>query len=479
MLNLVIYGTGTAAEMFYNKIKDDSGFNLLCFVESKKSKELFMEKKVCVPNEIRQMNYDYLIVASMYVDEIYSVLRNNNINITNVLCVGGYTRSWQNKAIEKIEKEVPGFYDTYLSDKDPFVNLGMAKGHGDSIVKRGQFVDLREGIENASVAYDKFFSLYIREKYAENIVSLEKSTTAMEKTAIIMQGPLVREDDFTLETVKIYEKLFPGTVIIVSTWEDSAEEYVKKLSELSNCIVLLNEPPKFSGILNLNMQVVSTLAGIKKAKELEKEYVFKTRCDYRFYKKGIIDAMVNLLGQFQVDKSVDYQKQRFIAASPIQRGMFYAFWLTDQYIFGNIDDMYNYWNYDLDNCNINRFQVGEKLKKISATEKQRIEMRLCAETNIIMNYFKRMKGGLLEPTICEYWKIVKENFIVMSHDELGAFWNKYEYKYQQSLMNASLDLNREDESWGNNFNFFKWLSLYSGSLNYSVEDERYNEMSIY
>ena len=93
----------------------------------------------------------------------------------------------------------------------------------------------------------------------------------MEKTAIIMQGPLVREDDFTLETVKIYEKLFPGTVIIVSTWEDSAEEYVKKLSELSNCIVLLNEPPKFSGILNLNMQVVSTLAGIKKAKELEKD----------------------------------------------------------------------------------------------------------------------------------------------------------------------------------------------------------------
>ncbi len=42
--------------------------------------------------------------------------------------------------------------------------------------------------------------------------------------AVVMQGPLIAANNFTLETIKIYKKtFFPDTIIIVSTWHGENE----------------------------------------------------------------------------------------------------------------------------------------------------------------------------------------------------------------------------------------------------------------
>ncbi len=159
---------------------------------------------------------------------------------------------------------------------------------------------------------DTFCSVYSRPKYVSQVVSVEEETELRQKTAIVMQGPLVSKDDFTVETVKIYGKLYPGVAVIVSTWKSESQEIIDRLKKLENCHVVLNDLPEHSGMLNLNYQIVSTMAGIRKAQQLGKEYVFKTRCDYRFMRIGLMEYLVNLCMRFSVDESIKYQNCRIV-----------------------------------------------------------------------------------------------------------------------------------------------------------------------
>ena len=79
------------------------------------------------------------------------------------------------------------------------------------------------------------------------------------------------------------------------------------LNSLDNCIVLVNEYPDFAGYFgHLNYQLVSTNEAIRKAKELGYKYCLKTRCDQRFYKRGLIDWFVALLKTFLVSEDIEY-----------------------------------------------------------------------------------------------------------------------------------------------------------------------------
>ena len=39
--------------------------------------------------------------------------------------------------------------------------------------------------------------------------------------AIVMQGVVDRQDEFTFETLRIYQYFFPGAILILSTWSDT------------------------------------------------------------------------------------------------------------------------------------------------------------------------------------------------------------------------------------------------------------------
>jgi len=123
---------------------------------------------------------------------------------------------------------------------------------------------------------DEYVSLYRRPKTSSQIVLIEQPNEINKVSAIVMQGPLCGEDNFTAETVRLYGKLYPDVLVVVSTWKDEDSKIIEELLNEKNCEVVLNEYPEHSGILNLNYQVVSTLGGIKKAKELGKQFVFKT-----------------------------------------------------------------------------------------------------------------------------------------------------------------------------------------------------------
>ena len=50
------------------------------------------------------------------------------------------------------------------------------------------------------------------------------STTSKGELAIVLQGIVAIQDDCTLETVRLYKKIFPGAIIILSTWDFTSDE---------------------------------------------------------------------------------------------------------------------------------------------------------------------------------------------------------------------------------------------------------------
>ena len=68
--------------------------------------------------------------------------------------------------------------------------------------------------------------------------------------AIIMQGPLILENHFTLNTLKFYRKIYPKCKIIVSTWDNENSEEVTRIEEIG-VIVLRNTRPINTGLGNI------------------------------------------------------------------------------------------------------------------------------------------------------------------------------------------------------------------------------------
>jgi len=81
MIKIFIWGTGTIAKQvilngIYGKI--------VGFIETNKTKETYRNKKVYNPDEIPE-DYDYIIVANSFVDEIYNICRTKSIPLNKVI----------------------------------------------------------------------------------------------------------------------------------------------------------------------------------------------------------------------------------------------------------------------------------------------------------------------------------------------------------------------------------------------------------
>lgn len=338
-------------------------------------------------------------------------------------------------------------------------------------------------LKAACQSYEKtsdYYAAYkIRPKTVDKMFLIEEENDIDAQIGIVMQGPLFLENHFTLETVKIYRKLFPSVKVIVSTWGGENEEEINALKEQKNCVVLLNEKPLDAGINNTNLQTISTINGIKEAKRIGCKYVLKTRGDWRIYAKGSLRFMVHLLDEFKCVNNKFNQKYRLIAAD-IATGetsiMYFPFWVTDMLMFGYIDDMENYWNTTLtEQQKWDKKTIDLTIRREQYSWNRRIKEGLHNESRICIDYVTRMMGKSPDITVKEYWGYLKDYFIIVPKSLLDAFW----FKYTDRRANESVD-------WGTcfpydsledlltyNFDFVTWFNLFSDDMPYK---ESYEEI---
>ena len=87
---------------------------------------------------------------------------------------------------------------------------------------------------------------------------------------IVIQGPT----NYYKEIVPIYKDI-PN--VVWSTWEDEPVENIEFINQYVS--VTLCQKPEFPGFLNVNMQTISTLNGIKYLQERGVTEILKTRGD--------------------------------------------------------------------------------------------------------------------------------------------------------------------------------------------------------
>lgn len=291
--------------------------------------------------------------------------------------------------------------------------------------------------------------------------------------AIVMQGPLCKKDNMTVNSIRFYKKTYPLAKIIVSTWNDEAEEDIREAAGLG-AIVVQSEKPSNSGIMNVNYQLTSSLAGVKKAKELGCEFAVKTRTDQRICKPFIFDAMISAIKLFPCAGG---QKGRLVTLGVCSGGMFIPYHTCDFLYLGYTDDLINVFSAPLDHRDSKTMLPNQILRK---TRKENSAMMYPPEIYIMKHYCKDILKLSGADTVEEHWNVTKNYLICYGMKDVDLVWNKYDRLYNLNFHSSAYfsDNDAPEYLFTMCFDFFNWFNLYMGNIRYDKRYERYADVAL-
>ncbi len=267
-------------------------------------------------------------------------------------------------------------------------------------------------LEKSEQAKRNFITIHERPICAGQIKRETNDPISYPLSAIVIQGPIVTDYDFTLETIKLYKKNFRNIVIIVSTW-DNEPKFRLDAIRLEGANIVTSPKPENAGPCNINLQIISTQRGISLAKKLGAKYVIKTRTDQRMYGLNIMQFLFDMVENFSITSPLKFIKKRLVGVS-IGTQKYPLYHLSDLFMFGDIDDMIFYWNTEMVPTNI-----GAKT--------------FVAEKYLFTSFLKRV-GWPVTDTLEDSWRAITRYAMVADTETLDLYWLKYsrhrEYRFR-------------------------------------------------
>ncbi|KGY11284.1 wavE lipopolysaccharide synthesis family protein [Vibrio tubiashii] len=165
-----------------------------------------------------------------------------------------------------------------------------------------------------------------------------------EDITFVVQGPI--HPTITQRSILTLKEVFPGSHIILSTWEG------EDVSGLHVDVVIFNQDPGSTTFVyskkdkavkvNINRQIASTYYGLKAVKT---KYAAKLRADNVLHSTNII----NLFEQYSLrDERYSFLNQRLVCsnfyAKEFERGLCVPYFYSDFFQFGKTTDLLNVWN---------------------------------------------------------------------------------------------------------------------------------------
>ena len=339
------------------------------------------------------------------------------------------------------------------------------------VFRKNHLSSLMHLVCKATESKELYASFQIKPKDTTQIPIIENATMP-HSFAIILQGPICLRDDMTANSIRFYKKAYPYAAIIVSTWDDELEENISKLAALG-AVVVKSSKPSNSGILNVNYQLVNSLAGVRKAKEMGCIYAVKTRTDQRVCKPFIFDSMLSALQIFSGGKE---QKGRIITLGMGSGGMFIPYHTSDFLYFGYTDDLLRIFSAPLDN----RVDDGTIRSGHFPYSRRQLSEWMDPEIYIMKHYCKDVLGCDTRDTVEAYWNIIKNYLICYSMKDVDLMWNKYDRLYNLNYYFSSYGGYGDSEERLDTmcFDFFNWLNLYMGNIKYDKDYEKYAEIGV-
>ncbi len=253
------------------------------------------------------------------------------------------------------------------------------------------------------------------------------TTTEKGELAIVIQGVITEKDDFTLETVRFYKMLFKDAHIIISTWDFTKSNLLKRFED-EGCYVVVSKNFKPSGLGNINYQICTTFAGIKKAKELGAKYILKNRSDLRIYREFSFEFLKSLLEVYPVSDDKTNQRGRIITLSGLGPQVISVNGFQDFMYFGFTEDIYNLFDIPYDTRGDEVFASSSRRyfdnkfngKYSAANVCEELTPEVYITTSFLSKYL------LCGMTVKDSWTYFRKYFLVVDFKAIEAVWYKYQ-----------------------------------------------------
>ena len=237
--------------------------------------------------------------------------------------------------------------------------------------------------------------------------------------AIVIQGPVNHVAAFTFNTVERYLSLFLEAQVILSTWEDEDLSQFQLFQTNPNFHIVRTAKPEFSGMYNINLQILSSYAGVQKARGLACKYTVKTRTDQVFLNQQTLIYLWFLLKNY-----CDFGADSRIVALSKNTFLYRLYGISDMFLFGHTEDLEVFWSAPLDrrtNISIegrtgNNSNVEPTLKSYSISE-------LC-EVYLVANYI-RAKGIEPDFSFKHSLEVYRDLFVIADSRSIDLIWDKY------------------------------------------------------
>lgn len=292
---------------------------------------------------------------------------------------------------------------------------------------------------------------------------------------IVIQGPLVHENDYTIQTARQYRTLYPNVPIVVSTWQNEATDAFRAECRRNSIVLIENKlPSNPKGPGNVHYQIESSLQGLNYIREnTSVKFALKTRTDQRFNRSDFLLYFKNLLRTFP--PSGDRLQNRLLVMGRNEGSLKWVpFHVCDFMTFGTIDDLLKlyYLPRQDEYCNsgyINRhwrrwFAIkGILYRKEKYAYIPEEPSRKLINFNLMMNHFVDPEMYIIESFYQKYiapidptkllethLKFLHDYILPVDNDVLNFDWAKYEWhRYQQQ------DVGMDQAIWLDILNNFK------------------------
>lgn len=272
---------------------------------------------------------------------------------------------------------------------------------------------------------------YHYDPYNFNLVSKEK-------LAIILQGPIKKEKNYTLNTIKLYRKNYPDALIILSTWEG---ENIA-LGESENLKILYNEFPNNRGALNFNLQKKSTLSGLLLAASNNAQFSIKTRTDQRLCAPNLDLLLREYLAQYPT-----HDDRPRIIESSVNICKYRPYSMCDVFQYSSTEELIRMWDIEDDNRSLTATEL-------SNTNPSPIDLYNAdvAEIRLHRRYAAN-RDHKVTPDLENYHKFITDYFLVIDKEILDLHF----FKYTASEYNLSMNPLYSDKRILSRFTHSDWV----------------------
>jgi hypothetical protein len=231
--------------------------------------------------------------------------------------------------------------------------------------------------------------------------------------AVLMQGPIVKKNDFTLETLEFYRAIYPNARLVLSTWNTECKTTLENIKSIG-IEVVVSEIPKVTGTSNVNLQLKSTNAAIAHVGR-DTKYILKTRTDHRIYSSdnwlGYLASTCDLTAP-----ETGLGKKLIVCNLNMYRSRKYV--VSDMFMFGRIEDISLFWD------------IPDQINDPNVSSDADCFGFHGAETYLMRHFFKSVAWNVKADRV-DSRLFLRAYFHLIDKHSLELFWAKYNHFYDR------------------------------------------------